>query len=110
MRVNADALLDAVVYLEKVDAGKSLPGGLRDGHESTRRDASFFPYLSTMANGGHLEATNSDPVTHNIHTYELIGKARRGVVNVSQSEQGNTISKKIKLRKGRRHEGGMRRA
>ena len=65
-----------------------------------QKACAFIPYLSTMANEGQLEAVNSDPVTHNIHTYELIGRARRSVINVSQSEQGNTISKKIKLRKG----------
>jgi len=43
---------------------------------------------------------NSDPVLHNIHTYELIGRARRTVMNVSQPEKGNIVKKKIKLRKG----------
>ena len=99
VRVNGGALLDAVVYLEKVKAGKPFAKKLKT-LKIDQKGCAFFPFLGVMANGGHLEAVNSDPVTHNIHTYELIGRARRSVINVSQSEQGNTIDKKIKLRRG----------
>jgi hypothetical protein len=99
VRTNGGALLDAVVYLEKVDAGKAFPEESKTVMID-QKECTFIPYLSAMANQGKLEAVNSDSVTHNIHTYELIGRARRGVINVSQSEQGNKISKKIRLRKG----------
>ena len=99
VRTNGGALLDAVVYLEEVEAGKAFPEGSKKVMIDQKQCA-FIPYLSTMANQGVLDAVNSDSVTHNIHTYELIGRARRSVINVSQSEQGSTISKKIRLRKG----------
>ncbi|MHA1567748.1 MAG: carboxypeptidase-like regulatory domain-containing protein [Alphaproteobacteria bacterium] len=99
VRTNGGALLDAVVYLEAIDAGKAFPADKKDA-KINQEGCEFMPYLSVMENSGQLEAVNSDPVTHNIHTYELIGRARRSVINVSQSEQGNKISKKIKLRKG----------
>ncbi len=99
VRVKGKALLDAVVYLEKVDAGKAFPAEAKKIMLDQKK-CEFLPYLHVMANGGQLEAVNSDPVTHNIHTYELIGRARRSVINVSQSEQGNKITKKIRLRKG----------
>lgn len=99
VRTNGGALLDSVVYLEKVAAGKAFPEESKTVMID-QKECAFMPYLSAMANEGQLEAVNSDPVTHNIHTYELIGRARRGVINVSQSDQGNSISKKIKLRKG----------
>jgi hypothetical protein len=53
-----------------------------------------------MANKGELTAVNADNTLHNIHTYELIGKARRTVFNVSQPTKGDVITKEIKLRKG----------
>lgn len=99
VRANGDALLDAVVYLDKVEAGKPFAEEAKKTLID-QKGCTFIPYLSVVANKGELEALNSDPVTHNIHTYELIGRGRRTAINVSQSEQGNTISKKIKLRKG----------
>jgi hypothetical protein len=99
VRANGDALLDAVVYLDKVEAGKPFADEVKKT-QIDQKGCTFIPFLAAMANEGELEALNSDPVTHNIHTYELIGRGRRTAINVSQSEQGNTISKKIKLRKG----------
>lgn len=49
---------------------------------------------------GKLTATNSDMTLHNIHTYELIGKARRTVMNVSQPNEGDSVTKKVKQRRG----------
>ncbi len=99
VRANGDGLLDAVVYLDEVKAGKAFASGTKKITMDQRKCA-FAPYLSIMQNGGELEAVNSDPVLHNIHTYELIGRARRTVMNVSQPEKGNIVKKKIKLRKG----------
>lgn len=47
-----------------------------------------------------MGAKNSDPVLHNIHTYEIIGRAKKTVLNVSQPEQGAITNKKIKLKRG----------
>ncbi|MFQ5784283.1 MAG: hypothetical protein ACE5H8_05600 [Alphaproteobacteria bacterium] len=99
VRIAGDALLDVVVYLEKVPAGKPFPDQTKQV-VIDQKGCSFSPFLGVVANKGSLVAVNSDPVTHNIHTYELIGKARRTVINVSQSEQGSKFTKKIKLRKG----------
>jgi len=98
-RVKNGALLDSVVYLEKVKAGKPFaPEAMKIRID--QKGCEFLPYIQAMANGGKLEAVNDDPVLHNIHTYELIKKARRTVLNVSQPEQGNAFTKKIKLRRG----------
>ena len=99
VRTNGDALMDAVVYLDKVKEGKDFPAGT-DQITIDQKGCEFSPFLGSMANEGELTATNSDPVLHNIHTYELIKTARRTVINVSQPEQGDTFKKKIKLRKG----------
>jgi len=99
VRANGDALLDAVVYLAKVPAGKAFPPAT-EKLTIDQKGCTFIPFLGTMANRGELVAINSDPVTHNIHTYEMIGRARRTVLNVSQPKQGSRITKKIKLRRG----------
>ena len=99
VRVNGDALLDAVVFLYKVKQGKAFPEDLHS-LTLTQEKCEFSPFLSVMANGGELTAVNHDHTLHNIHTYELIGKARRTVFNVSQPTAGDTFTKTIKLRKG----------
>jgi hypothetical protein len=99
VRVNGDAVLDAVVFLDKVKEGKAFPGELRS-LTLTQEKCAFSPFLGVMANEGELTAVNNDHTLHNIHTYELIGKARRTVFNVSQPTAGDTFTKPIKLRKG----------
>ncbi|MFQ5534437.1 MAG: carboxypeptidase regulatory-like domain-containing protein [Sphingomonadales bacterium] len=99
VRSNGGALLDAVVYLDKVPEGKAFADESRKITVNQEK-CGFEPYLSVMVNEGELEAVNSDPTLHNIHTYELIGRARRTVLNISQPDQGNRVTKKIKLRKG----------
>lgn len=97
VKATGGALTDVVVYLDKVAEGKAFTGG--DGNLD-QKGCEFHPFLQVMHNEGTLEVLNSDPVSHNIHTYELIGKAKRTVINVSQPKQGSVITKKIKLRKG----------
>ncbi len=99
VRVSGDAILDAVVYLDKVDEGKAFPDDLKS-LKINQEKCTFMPYLSVMANEGELTAVNSDDTLHNIHTYELIKKARRTVINVSQPKKGDVLTKKIKMRKG----------
>lgn len=90
---------DAVVYLAKVKQGKAFPEALKNV-KLDQKGCVFIPSFSVMANKGKLTATNSDGTLHNIHTYELIGKARRTVINVSQPSKGDVVTKKIKMRRG----------
>jgi hypothetical protein len=99
VRTAGDALLDAVVYLEDVKRGKPFRAAAKKVTIDQAR-CFFVPYLSVMANGGELEAVNSDPVLHNIHVYELTGRGRHTVMNVSQPERGNIVAKRILLREG----------
>lgn len=99
VRVEGGGLLDAVVYLEDVKAGKPFPPAEKKT-TLNQKGCVFQPFVTTLANGGDLEAVNSDPVLHNIHTYELIGRARKTVINVSQPDQGGVFSKQIRLRRG----------
>lgn len=99
VRVNDGMLQDAVVFLEKVKEGKPFPEGL-DTLTLTQEKCEFAPALGIMSNKGAMTAINSDHTLHNIHAYELIGKARRSVINVSQPNAGDEVTKEIKLRKG----------
>lgn len=100
VEVNAEGMLaNAVVFLSNIEEGKAMPAELMS-LTLNQVACEFSPALGVMANKGELTATNSDHTLHNIHTYEQIGKSRRTVMNVSQPEAGDTVTKTVKLRRG----------
>ncbi|MFC1602431.1 carboxypeptidase regulatory-like domain-containing protein [Pseudomonadota bacterium] len=98
VRVANGSLQDVVVYLDKVKEGKAFPAEVGNG-EALQEKCEFKPFLGVMRNGNKFAAINKDPVLHNIHTYELIGRVKKTVFNVSQPDQ-NTVTKTVKLKKG----------
>lgn len=100
VQINGDGkLMNAVVFLNEVKEGKAFdPETINLTID--QQGCEFSTILGVMANQGELTAINSDMTLHNIHTYELIGKARRTVMNVSQPSKGDTVTKKVKLRRG----------
>jgi hypothetical protein len=96
VKVNKGTLNDVVVFLDKVKSGKAFSNGTGKLNQS---GCKFDPFMQVMHNNSNLEVVNSDPVLHNIHTYELIGRAKKTVLNISQPDKGS-INKKIKLRRG----------
>jgi len=98
VRVNGKALNDVVVYLDKVKKGKAWS---KDEKNTTidQKGCEFLPFFTVMANKGKLTAVNSDPVAHNIHTYAIIGKAKKTKINISQPTQDSKVTKKITLKK-----------
>jgi len=99
VRVVDGALADTVVYLDKVKSGKAFVEGEQNA-ALDQKGCEFHPFLQIMHNGHELEALNSDPVSHNIHTYEIIGKAKKTVMNISQPKQDSVITKEVKLKRG----------
>ncbi len=99
VEINNGVVKNSVVYLYKVKKGKKFPKELKNVTLNQEKCA-FGPAFSVMANGGKLTAINDDKTLHNIHTYELIGNARLTVMNVSQPNAGDTVTKKVKMRKG----------
>ncbi len=97
VKVKNGALNDTVVYLDKVRQGKKF-----DPIEGkiNQDKCTFEPFLSVMTNKQNMAAKNSDPVLHNIHTYEIIGRSKKTILNVSQPKQGAVTNKKIKLKRG----------
>ncbi len=98
VRVVDGALTDVVVYLDKVKQGKAFNTAEQDAN-IVQKGCEFQPYIQIMHNGNNAAIVNEDPVLHNIHTYEIIGKAKKTVMNISQPDTG-TINKKVKLKRG----------
>jgi hypothetical protein len=95
--VKDGALRNVVVYLDKVKSGKKFD---KVDVKIDQKGCAFLPFMSVMTNNSTFEAKNSDPVLHNIHTYEIMGRAKKTVMNVSQPKQGSVTKKKVKLKRG----------
>ncbi len=98
VRVNDGALTDVIVYLSKVKQGKAFSAEEKDA-SIVQKGCEFQPYIQIMQNDSNAAIVNEDSVLHNIHTYEIIGKAKKTVMNISQPDMG-TINKKVKLKRG----------
>ncbi len=95
--VQGDALQNAVVYVTKVDQGKEW--GPVQTPVLDQKGCRYLPDVLIVPKDADLRVRNSDPVLHNIHTYEIIGKVRRSLFNVSQPDAGE-ITQPVKLKKG----------
>lgn len=98
VKVNDGGLNDVVVYLTKVKEGKAFNKDDATGGVD-QKGCAFDPFIQIMHNKEDFVAKNSDPVSHNIHTYEILGRAKKTVFNISQPDMGE-ITKKIKLKRG----------
>jgi hypothetical protein len=98
IRVVDGALTNVVVYLDKVKQGKAFNDADKDAN-ILQEGCEFRPFIQIMHNENNAAIVNADSVLHNIHTYEIIGKAKKTVMNISQPDKG-TINKKIKLKRG----------
>lgn len=99
--VSEDAgLRNVVVYIEKIEAGKSWSE--QDSGDSIEQKKCFFqPHVQIIRRGTEIEIINSDSTLHNIHAYEMIGRARRSMFNISQPDMG-PILQEIATRRGNR--------
>ncbi len=96
VKLNGKALNDVVVYLDKVKRGKAW--GEKNA-TINQQNCEFLPFFTVMGNKGELTSLNSDPVAHNIHTYAIIGRARKTQFNLTQAAQGSKVSKEIALKR-----------
>ncbi len=100
VRVKNGKLAQAVVAIDKVAGGnKPWPKAASAPH-SNQKGCAFLPYLDVIKNGSEITVLNSDPVLHNIHTYEIIGRAKRTMFNVSQPGKGFVFKENAKARRG----------
>ena len=98
VKVTDGGLGDAVVYLSKIKEGKAFIKEEASGAVNQKACA-FDPFIQIMQNKSEFTVTNSDPVSHNIHTYEIMGRAKKTVFNISQPDPSE-ITKKVKLKRG----------
>lgn len=90
-------LRDAVVFADGKFPGAKMPKQA----ELVQKGCRFQPYIQWVPKGEKLKIVNGDPVAHNIHAYEIIGRARRDVFNFQQPKQGHTRVEKIRPRRGK---------
>lgn len=93
-----NGLADAVVTIEGVKAGKAWPDDVTP--EIVQADCAFSPYVQVMPKTAKLSVVNEDPLLHNIHAYEIIGRARRTLFNIAQPTKGQIDTNPLKLRRG----------
>lgn len=93
------ALRDVVVFLERVEKGKAWETP-SEGFVLDQKKCAFLPNLQVIPKGAKLTVLNSDRVLHNIHTYELIGKAKRTMFNIAQPKFKPRITRVIRTRRG----------
>ncbi|MDP6980708.1 MAG: carboxypeptidase regulatory-like domain-containing protein [Myxococcota bacterium] len=98
VKVASGGLSEVVVALKGVKEGKAWDPEIAKANVLQEKCA-FLPYLQIMKKGGDLEVKNGDAVSHNIHTYEMIGRARVSQFNVQQPA-GSSFNKPIKMRRG----------
>jgi len=99
VRVVDGKLSQVVVYIDGIDGGRPWPAEAK-ASIINQKDCAFTPHMQVVRNGGEVEVRNSDPVQHNIHTYEVIGRAMRTVFNVNQPNKG-VFKETVKLKRGK---------
>ena len=95
--VKGGALANAIVVIDAISKGKVWP---RQKPLLDQKGCRFIPPVMVVPKGGDLDILNSDPVLHNIHSYEIIGAARRTLFNFGQPNQGQTLTKPVSVRRG----------
>lgn len=98
VEVNAKGgnLAGAVVYVARIEKGK--PWGEIEKPLLNQQSCRFAPEVTIVRKDADLTVRNSDPVLHNIHTYEIIGAVRRTMFNVGQPDKGD-LKQPIKVRR-----------
>jgi len=90
------SLRDAVVFFEKIEAGKKWE---KENGALVQEKCRFVPWVQVMREKKMLRSTNSDPVLHNLHIYERIGEMKISMFNEALIGKGAVFEKKIKLRR-----------
>ena len=89
-------LADVFVTLKGI-SGKSA-GDKAEPIVIDQKGCEYLPYVTACQTGQKIVVKNSDPVLHNIHTYEIIGAVRRTMFNVGQPDKGD-LKQPIKVRR-----------
>jgi len=94
-------LLNVIVIVEGVEAGKPWPDGAKR-YELSQENCVFAPHVQVVPKGAELHILNPDPVLHNIHSFEAIGSSWRTLFNFGQPPEKRTITHRLRPRRGNR--------
>ena len=94
------SVLNAVVYIEKIAAGKAWDG--KEDFELEQAGCAFLPKSYVVRRGADLHVQNKDDVFHNIHSYEIAGKARITMFNSGQPANSE-FTKPLRMRRRGSH-------
>jgi hypothetical protein len=95
---DSGSLRNVVVFIEQVASGKSWTDA-ESGDFVNQETCRFLPHVQVIRRNTEIEIINSDSTLHNIHAYELIGRARRSLFNISQPDLG-PITQELNPRRG----------
>jgi len=101
VRARQGKLAGTVVALDNISGGSKAWDKRATAPRLDQKDCAFIPYLDVIRNGAELTILNHDPVLHNIHAYEILGRARRTMFNLIQPGKGLVFKEKVKARRGR---------
>ena len=93
-------LEDVVVFVDGAIKGTSSTEAPAAEYELLQKGCRFNPFIFAVPKGGNLKIVNGDPLAHNIHAYELIGRARRDLFNFQQPQQGHIKKESMRVRRG----------
>ncbi len=88
----------AIVAIKDIPSGKAWPKEMGQA-EIIQEKCKFLPYIQVAKKGVELNIINKDPLLHNIHAYELIGRARRNMFNIAQPAAGQIDTHTLKTRR-----------
>ncbi len=92
-------LRNVAVYIASMDHGKAWNIN-PDGYLLDQKSCHFTPNFLAIPKGEKLRILNSDPMMHNIHMYEIVGRIRKTLFNKGQPERGTEFIKAINTRRG----------
>jgi len=95
---DGNRLRNVAVYIAKIDHGKKW-NHPKNGYMLDQQECRFLPDFFAVPKGETLRILNSDPILHNIHTYEIVKRVRRTMFNEGQPYKGFEFTKRIHTRR-----------
>jgi len=80
---------ETVVYLVDIKSGKKMDFPAKPVLD--QKGCRYEPHVQIVAKNSSLEVKNSDPILHNIHSYQ----EGRTILNIAEPKQGMTVDKKM---------------
>ncbi len=81
---------DTVVYLVDIKSGKKMD--LPSKPTLDQKGCRYDPHMQIIGQNADLQVKNSDPILHNIHSYQ----EGRTILNLAEPKQGMVVEKKMK--------------